>query len=136
MIGHEPKELLRTLLNDYKMPAASLSKITGISEQVILDFANGENIQPAITQTEMMDLIDLVGLLVIGVPSTDANERVSAITQALTDEFGIPVETISLFSNLECEDIEEFMKENASLSIEKRYSLTVTVLFLHYIFKR
>lgn len=133
MIGHEPKELLKTLLNDYKMPAASLSKITGISEQVILDFANGEN---AITQTEMMDLIDLVGLLVIGVPSTDANERVSAITQALTDEFGIPVETNSLFSNLECEDIEEFMKENASLSIEKRYSLAVTVLFLHYIFKR
>ncbi|MFE4810081.1 HTH domain-containing protein [Peribacillus simplex] len=62
MIGHEPKELLRTLLNDYKMPAASLSKITGISEQVILDFANGENIQSTVTQTEMMDLIDLVGL--------------------------------------------------------------------------
>ncbi|MFH0066106.1 HTH domain-containing protein [Peribacillus sp. NPDC056705] len=136
MIGHEPKELLRTLLNDYKMPAASLSKITGISEQVILDFANGENIQSTVTQTEMMDLIDLVGLLVIGVPSSDANERVSAITQALNKEFGIPIETISLFSTLECEDIEEFMKENDSLSIEKRYNLAVTVLFLHYIFKR
>ncbi|MEJ9231256.1 hypothetical protein LAV79_17550 [Peribacillus butanolivorans] len=80
MIGHEPKELLKTLLNDYKMPAASLSKITGISEQVILDFVNGHNIQSSITQTEMMDLIDLVGPLVIGIPSTDANERVSAIT--------------------------------------------------------
>ncbi|MFE4810080.1 HTH domain-containing protein [Peribacillus simplex] len=69
-------------------------------------------------------------------PSSDANERVSAITQALNNEFGIPVETISLFSNLECEDIEEFMKENDSLSIVKRYNLAVTVLFLHYIFKR
>ncbi|MGG0287240.1 HTH domain-containing protein [Peribacillus butanolivorans] len=62
MIGHEPKELLKTLLNDYKMLAASLSKITGISEQVILGFANGHNIQSPITQTEMMDLIDLAGL--------------------------------------------------------------------------
>ncbi|MFE4241892.1 HTH domain-containing protein [Peribacillus butanolivorans] len=135
MINHEPKELLKTLLNDYKMPGASLSKITGISEQVLLDFTNGHNIHSSITQTEMTDLIDLVGLLVIGIPSTDANERVSAITQALNNEFGIPVETISLFSNLECEDIEKFMKENDSLSIEKRYKLAVTVLFLHYIFK-
>ncbi|MFD6439973.1 HTH domain-containing protein [Peribacillus sp. NPDC060186] len=134
MIGHEPKELLKTLLNDYKMPAASLSKITGISEQVILGFANGQNIQALITPTELMDLIDLVGLLAIGVPSTDANERVSAIIQALNNEFGIPVETISLFSNLECKDIEKFMKENDSLSIEKRYKHAVTVLFLHYYF--
>ncbi|WP_430087897.1 HTH domain-containing protein [Peribacillus butanolivorans] len=48
----------------------------------------------------------------------------------MNNEFGIPVETISLFSNLECEDIEKFMKENDSLSIEKRYKLAVTVLFL------
>ncbi|MFD9625275.1 HTH domain-containing protein [Peribacillus muralis] len=135
MIGHEPKELLKTLLNDYKMPAASLSKITGISEQIILDFANGENIQSLISQTEMMDLIDLVGLLAIGMNSTDSNERVFAIIQALNNEFGIPLETISLFSNLEREDIEKFMAENDSLSIEKRYNLAVTVLFLHYIIK-
>ncbi|AOH56303.1 hypothetical protein ABE28_018210 [Peribacillus muralis] len=135
MIDHEPKELLKTLLNDYKMPAASLSKITGISEQVILDFANGENVQSLISQTEMMDLIDLVGLLAIGMNSTDSNERVFAIIQALNNEFGIPLETISLFSNLESEDIEKFMAENDSLSIEKRYNLAVTVLFLHYIIK-
>ncbi|MCK1992059.1 hypothetical protein GW626_17045 [Peribacillus muralis] len=135
MINHEPKELLKTLLNDYKMPAASLSKITGISEQIILDFANGENVQSLISQTEMMDLIDLVGLLAIGMNSTDSNERVFAIIQALNNEFGIPLETISLFSNLESEDIEKFMAENDSLSIEKRYNLAVTVLFLHYIIK-
>ncbi|MGE6376091.1 HTH domain-containing protein [Peribacillus muralis] len=135
MVDHEPKELLKTLLNDYKMPAASLSKITGISEQVILDFANGENVQSLISQTEMMDLIDLVGLLAIGMNSTDSNERVFAIIQALNNEFGIPLETISLFSNLESEDIEKFMAENDSLSIEKRYNLAVTVLFLHYIIK-
>ncbi|WP_057913110.1 HTH domain-containing protein [Peribacillus muralis] len=135
MINHEPKELLKNLLNDYKMPAASLSKITGISEQIILDFANGENVQSLISQTEMMDLIDLVGLLVIGMNSTDSNERVFAITQALNNEFGIPLETISLFSNLESEDIEKFMAENESLSIEKRYNLAVTALFLHYIIK-
>ncbi|WP_370694027.1 MULTISPECIES: HTH domain-containing protein [Peribacillus] len=98
-------------------------KITGISEQVILDFANGENIQSTVTQTEMMDLIDLVGLLVIGVPSTDENERVSAITQALNNELGIPVETISLFSNLECEDIEEFMKEMILCPLRKDTTL-------------
>ena len=78
----------------------------------------------------MMDLIDLVGLLSHRACLQPMQmKEVSAITQALTNEFGIPVETISLFSNLECEDIEEFMKENDSLSIEKRYNLAVTVPF-------
>lgn len=132
--AHDPRKELKDLFETYKFPVASFSKISGLEEQLLLDFAN--NNESSLSIEKEMDLIDLIGLLTIGIPYVDEDDRVRGIIQSLEHEFEIPLETIALFSKIELNDVQSFIVDPPSISIEKRYKLGITVMFMHFIFHK
>ncbi|MBU5438791.1 hypothetical protein KQI42_12255 [Tissierella sp. MSJ-40] len=64
------------------------------------------------------------------------DDRVKGIIEYLMEEYNISYNTISLYADIEKEDIEDFMKDANSISYEKKYRLATTSLFLHFLFKK
>lgn len=79
-------------------------------------------------------LSNMVSMLSYGRINED--ERVKAIIDVLISEFEINNETLAIYSGLGVEDVRSFMKDTNSISIEKKYKLSVASLFLHYLFKQ
>ncbi|WP_243299980.1 HTH domain-containing protein [Bacillus litorisediminis] len=132
------RETLNDIINNFKISPESLSKITGVEKDLILDFANGKNDDlwynnPA---SARIDIFNLIMLLSRQSQSIEDNERVMAVIQTLNHLFGISFETIALYANLNTEDVERFIHEPGSISIDKRFKLAVSSLFLHYICKQ
>lgn len=134
--SYDPKELLDILLNKYKITPQSLSKITRIDNEVIINFANGKTDLSTLSIFDRMDFIDLMGLLSLGMQAANENERVRAVIQVLNDEFEFTTETIALYANLTREDVQSFLNDANSISIDKRYKLAVAVFFLQHICKK
>ncbi|MBB6447309.1 HTH domain-containing protein [Bacillus benzoevorans] len=133
--NNDPRELLKILFEKYKFPLNSLSKITGIKDELILNYANGEDALSSLSLEKQLDLIDLIMLLTLGMNSIEEDERVRSIIETLETEFGISTETLALYANLDREEITNFLNDYTSIPIEKKYRLGITVLFLHYICK-
>lgn len=127
--GH-PINLLKKLLNHYKFSPSSLSKISGITEDTISNYANGVSIP----MDTVMDLDLLVTLLTLSMEAHEEDERIQLLISSMMQEFDISIETIGIYAKISPKEIENFLKNANSLSIEKRYQLGVTVLFLHFIF--
>lgn len=134
--SNDPRELLRMLFKNYKLSSYSLSKITGIKDEIILNYANGKDDLSSLPIKNKMDLVDLIMLLTLGMEAADENERIYAVIETITSKFNLSIETIALYANLDCEEIKNFLNDHTSISIEKRYKLGITVLFLHYICKQ
>lgn len=130
----DPRYLLQILFNKYKLSPNSLSKISGIEEEIILNYANG--IDDLSSSLDIrMDLDEIVGLLTLGMEDINENERVQAILQHLIEEFGISLETVGIYAKLELAEINNFLRDYTSIPIDKRYRLGIITLFLHYICK-
>ncbi|MGX2962131.1 HTH domain-containing protein (plasmid) [Peribacillus sp. JNUCC 23] len=126
--GH-PRELLKRLFNHYKLSSSSLSKISGIPEETILKYANGDNL----SLETRMDLDDHIIFLTMSMEAHEEDERIQLLISGLAQEFDISIETIGIYAKLSPEEVDNFLEDSNSLSIEKRYRLGVTVLFLHFI---
>ncbi|HWO76225.1 MAG TPA: HTH domain-containing protein [Bacillus sp. (in: firmicutes)] len=92
------RETLNDIINNFKISPKSLSKITGVEKDLILDFANGKNDDlwynnPA---SARIDIFNLIMLLSRQSQSIEDNERVMAVIQTLNHLFGISFETIAL----------------------------------------
>jgi len=137
VFNNDPRELLKILLKKYKLSTDSLSKITGIKNEVILNYANGEDDDlSSLSPNNKLDFMDLIMLLTLGMEAANEDERVYYVIETLTSEFSISTETIALYANLEHKEVENFLEDHTSISIEKKYKLGITVLFLHYICKQ
>ncbi|MBZ9689864.1 hypothetical protein G9F72_026715 [Clostridium estertheticum] len=64
------------------------------------------------------------------------DERVKAVIDVLIAEFEINYETLAIYVGLMVEEVQSFMNDTNSISIEKKYKLAVASLSLHYLFKR
>lgn len=131
-----PGALLKRVLEVYKITPNTLSKISGIEEDVILGYLNGRNDFAELGNSHSkLNFDSLLFMLAKGIQMIDESERVKGVIDILNQHWGISYETIALYAKLDTNDVQQFMKDPKSISIDKKYSLSVTSLFLHYLFK-
>lgn len=146
------REDIQNLIKDYKIELKSLSKITGIDYGWLKDFMDGKDIfleyftnlknftednSKNVNNSSIpnpISLSNIVSMLSYGRINED--ERVKAVIDVLITEFEINYETLAIYAGLMVEDVQNFMTDTNSISIEKKYKLAVASLFLHYLFKR
>jgi hypothetical protein len=120
---------LKKLINHYKFSPSSLSKISGIPEESILNCVDDVS---SLHDTRW-NLDIFVMLLTESMEAHNEDERVQLLISNMMQEFDISFETIGIYAKIPPEKIVSFLEEANSLSIETRYRLGVTVLFLHFI---
>ncbi|MGM1045912.1 MAG: HTH domain-containing protein [Bacillota bacterium] len=132
----EFRALLINTMDTYQITTHSLSKITGIDENVITGFANGDMDVSIDLRKDFNSLLELITMLSIGMEKVDENDRVRAIIEGLNHVYDITIDTLALYSKVHSDDILQFLKDVNSVPLEKRYRIAVTSLFLHYLFKQ
>ena len=148
------REDIQNLIKSYKIELKSLSKITGIDYAWLKDFMDGknsflnfytnninfnENNKESINNSNIPNpsyLSNMIYMLSDGMFMISEDDRVKGVIDVLIGEFEIKYETIAIYAKLELEDVQNFMNDTNSISIEKKYKLAITSLFLHYLFKR
>ncbi|MGG1618523.1 HTH domain-containing protein [Paenibacillus sp. NRS-1782] len=105
-----------------------------IEEDVILAYLDGKYGFSELGDSRM-NFDSLIFMLANGIQMIDENERVKGIIDILNQHWGVSYETIALYAKLDTNDVQQFMKDPESISIDKKYSLSVISLFLHYLFK-
>ncbi|MEH6943055.1 HTH domain-containing protein [Bacillus sp. JJ722] len=103
---------LNLLIQEYKMPVKSISKITGIDENVIEDIANEKVNLNVLSIDKQDEFLDFLACLVEGIPGTDEYTRIHSIIDGLTYQYGIPLETIAKFTELDVRDLELFLEND------------------------
>lgn len=140
---------MQNLMKNYKIELKSLSKITGIDYTLLKDFMDGKNIfLDFFTNSKNFNennnsnipnpsyLSSMICMLLDGVLMINEDDRIKGVIDILISEFEIKYETLAIYAKLELEDVQNFMNDTNSISIEKKYKLAVASLFLHYLFKR
>lgn len=148
------REDIQNLTKNYKIELKSLSKITGIDYAWLKDFMDGknnfldffinlknfnENKKESINNSNIPNpsyLSSMISMLSDGILMINEDDRIKAVIDVLISEFEIKYETLAIYAKLELEDVQNFMNDRNSISIEKKYKLAVASLFLHYLFKR
>ena len=146
------REDIQNLIKNYKIELKSLSKITGIDYALLKDFMDGKNIfldfftnsknstennRDNVNNSNIPNPIDLSSIVsVLSYGRINEDERVKAVIDVLISQFEISYETLAIYAKLELEDVQNFINDTNSISIEKKYKLAVASLFLHFLFKR
>ena len=146
------REDIQNLIKNYKIDLKSLSKITGIDYALLKDFMDGKNIfldfftnsknstennRDNVNNSNIPNPIYLSSIVsVLSYGKINEDERVKAVIDVLISEFEINYETLAIYAKLELEDVQNFINDTNSISIEKKYKLAVASLFLHFLFKR
>jgi len=78
----------------------------------------------------------MIFMLSEGIVMINEDDRVKGVIDVLIGEFGIKYETLAIYAGIGLEDVQSFMNNTNSISIEKKYKLAVASLFLHYLFKK
>lgn len=125
------KDLLNLLFDKYKLSSKSLSKITGVSEDIITNYAKGELEDFAIPR----ELIFRIYLLTLSMEAEEEDGRVRGVIRSLMAHYDLSIETLALYAKVEPAEITSFLAGDPSISIETRYKIGITVLFLHFICK-
>lgn len=135
---NDPRDLLKVIINDLKISLESLNLISGISETSINSYVNKSsvsNIEELFDHQKRAELDSLVSLLSQGMFTCGNDERIQVVLDVLLSDYKFSVETISLYTNVSKEDIQNFISDCMSVPIETKYKLAVPVLFLHFICK-
>lgn len=143
---------IHNLNKNYKIELKSLSKITGIDYGWLKDFMDGkdifldyftnlknftENNIENINNLNIPNPISLSSLVsVLSYGRINEDERVKAVIDVLIAEFEINYETLAIYAGLMVEDVQSFMNDTNSISIEKKCKLAVASLSLNYLFKK
>lgn len=125
------KHLLNLLLDKYKFSSKSLSKITGVPENTIMNYAKGVIDDFVIPR----ELLVRITLLTLSMEAEDEDVRVRGVIRSLMAYYDISVETLAMYANVEPSEITNFLDDYKSIPLETRYKIGVTVLFLHFICK-
>ncbi|AWI03488.1 HTH domain-containing protein [Clostridium drakei] len=140
---------IQNLMKNYKIELKSLSKITGIDDILLKEFMDGKNIffdffinlknfneNNNSNTSNPTYLLNIIPMLSDGVLMISEDDRIKGVIDILIGEFEIKYETLAICAKLKLEDVQNFMNDTNSISIEKKYKLAVASLFLHYLFKR
>ncbi|WP_308417927.1 HTH domain-containing protein [Halalkalibacter okhensis] len=130
----DPRDHLKSILDDYKLTPHTFGLISGLDEKEVLDFANYETDLAHLPHEKVGHMVSMIGLLSDGMTLVTSDERVKAITEILNQQFQVSFETLALYAKLEEKEINAFMSDCDSLTYEKRYQLAVVVMFLFKLF--
>lgn len=130
----DPRDELKTILEDYKITPYSFGLISGLDEKTVLEFVNYKTELDDLPHEKRLHIGIMIDLLSIGMTHVTADERVKAIIEVLNEKFQISPKTLALYAKVEEKDIDEFMRDCNSITFEKRYQLSVVVLFLFKLF--
>jgi len=64
---------------------------------------------------------------------TEPDERIKVIIENFQQQFQISYETISIYAGISEDSINNFVIDSNSISLEEKYKLAITALFLHHI---
>ncbi|WP_234123938.1 HTH domain-containing protein [Clostridium hydrogenum] len=144
------REDIQNLTKNYKIELKSLSKIIGIDYTWLKEFMDGKdytldffnnsrNLNENINNSNIPNpsyLSNMVYMLSDGILIVNEDDRIKAVIDLLISEFEIKYESLAIYAKLELEDVQNFMNDTNSISIEKKYKLAVASLFLHYLCKK
>lgn len=125
-------------MNELRMDAQTLEKISGINQMAIETYRKKDSTCDCGELNDVnrrMDFDRLLALLTTGMFACDVDSRLQAVIDVLLTNKSFNVKTISIYTRVSEEDIENFLVDSNSVSIETKYKLAVPVLFLHYICK-
>lgn len=125
-------DVVDNVINNYKVSIETLSKGSGIEENDINDFVN----KGMFLDVELKNrgkFYNLISLL-DGINCIDEDTRIILIAERLIEDYGISVETLSLYSKVNIDKINNFINNKIPFEFEEMYKFSVVVLFLHFIF--
>lgn len=125
-------DVVDNVINNYKVSIETLSKGSGIEENDINDFVN----KGMFLDVELKNrgkFYNLISLL-DGINCIDEDTRIILIAEHLIEDYGISVETLSLYSKVNIHKINNFINNKIPFEFEEMYKFSVVVLFLHFIF--
>lgn len=135
---NDPRDFITVLMNELRMDAQTLEKISGINQMAIEKYRKKDSTcdwGELHGVDRRMDFNHLLALLTSGMFACDVDSRLQAVIDVLQTNYGISVKTISIYTRVSEEDIKNFLADGNSVSVETKYKLAVPVLFLHYICK-
>ena len=131
-----PRDLLKIIFDEYKITPYTMSLISGLHEEKVLDYVNHDTNLSFLPVEKSLDFTDLIGLLSVGMKDVTPDERVSSIIEYLNISYNISFETLSIYANIEEKELKQFIDDYDSLSFTKRYRLAVVVLFIHFVLSK
>ena len=132
----ETREKLQHLIQYHKFTLKSLSKIFELDCSWLTNFLDGKVGWHDLPNMDRASFLDTISMLSDGIMSVNEDTRIKAVIDVLGSEFEITYETIAVYAGIELEELQRFMTDPNSISYEKRYKLSTTSLFLHYLFKK
>lgn len=132
----DPRDLLKIILDEYKITPYTMSLVSGIDEEKMLDYVNHDTNLSFLPTEKLFDFTDLILFLSVGMKDVTPDERVSSIIEHLNVTYNISFETLSIYANIEEKELKQFIDDYDSLSFEKRYRLAIVVLFMHFVLSK
>ncbi|WP_425806753.1 HTH domain-containing protein [Desulfitobacterium sp. Sab5] len=129
------REKLLTTIKEYNITLNTLNKVTGIDIDWLSDYIKGKKESDDLSLEKSAFLWEITIFLSEGIKMVSEDERIKGVIDVLAQIFGLEYETISLYSGLEKQDIENFMKDPNLIDYEKKYKLATASMMLHYLFK-
>lgn len=130
------REKLLIAIKEYKITLDTLNKVTEIEINWLSDYTNEKKELADLPSEKYFLLSHLTIFLSEGIKMVNEDERIKGVIDVLIQIFGLKYETLSLYSGLEKQDIENFMKDTTLIDYEKKYKLATTSMMLHYLFKK
>ena len=123
----EIEETLDTLMNSYGMSTECLSNLLGVK-------IDGHQVEMPTGVAERISFINL--LMMLGnVPNDEPDFRFSAFLWVLIEVHKISTDTIAKFAKIQEQDVLDFMNDDSTVPIEKKYRLASVIMMLRFIFK-
>ena len=130
----DPRDELKKIIENYKISPHSFGLISGLDEKTVLEFVDYKTELDDLSHEMIVHIVSIISLLSMGMTHVTPDGRVKAIIEDLNEKFQISKETLALYAKIDEKDIDDFMIDGDSLTFEKRYRLSVVVLFLFKIF--
>lgn len=130
-IGKSDGEMLRRLIDEYKMNTKTISKLLELEPLVLENFIRNENAVPMIRRGEISNTLAVL----YHISEITPDERNRAIIDVLVQEYSIEFQTIASMAGIEDEELINFMKGNEPISYEVKYKIATLSMFLHFLFK-
>lgn len=125
-------KVLSELISDYEITYDSLSKITNIPKEEI-QFFHDNGFFKDISDENKYNFFRVLSCL-DGMTFISEDDRISSIMDLLMLNYNISTKTISMYSRIDIEKIKQFIENKVGLSDKEMYRLSVTILFLHFVF--
>ncbi|CAM3564214.1 HTH domain-containing protein [Saccharibacillus brassicae] len=131
------RSLLNEAVETYKIPLETLEKLTGIGRSDLEAYASGDSDLDHLEAGHRSSALGLIAFLGMGIntPAILPEDRLRVIMNGLTEQFGLTPETLALHSGVEPSDAERFLA-GRRVAAEKRFKLSVGVLFLYFLIYR